>query len=111
MALLSADRRDGCDWRAWRDRFKASRRHGARRAAVRLRRAARRAAVGVVLRFVIVFLELIREQLREAGADLRRVGADLDKSRGQDAELYRNDDFLFAVDAESDDEIGAYLSV
>ena len=98
------------------DRLETARRHTARCTAVCRRRCARCAAgifctAGVVVFFLIAFLQLIREELREACAYLRSLCADFYEACGQYTELYRHDDLLFTGNAESDDEICADFSV
>ena len=78
---LSADRRNRRHRRARRDRLKTSRRHGTRHTSVRLRRGTRLAVVAVSLRILVIFLKLIRKELREAGTDLRGIGAYLPRIR------------------------------
>lgn len=59
------------------------------------------AAAVVLIRahfLIIFFLDLIREELGESGADCGRFRQQFYVACGQDAELNRNDNFLFASD-------------
>lgn len=59
----------------------------------------------------VVSVELIREELREGSAYLRRVRADFHETCGENAELNRNNDLLFTGYAQCDDQIRADFAV
>ena len=101
-----------------RKRITASRRRRAARTGCERRRAGRPAVLITVIIIVSISIDiliravyLIREELREVCAYLRCIRRKLYKSCRKHAELYRNDDLLFAVDAKRYYQVGRDFSV
>ena len=101
-----------------RKRITASRRRRAARTGCERRRAGRPAVLITVIIIVSISIDiliravyLIRKELWEVCAYLRCIRRKLYKSCRKHAELHRNDDLLFAVDAKRYYQVGRDFSV